>query len=283
MANAMDGLGDLTGALQMQQQSLAAFNQIGDRRGAAATLNNLGNLFVEMGNLTEARASFEQALAITQEISYRGGEPYAIAGLGNVLLASGDLAGATKQYEQAIAISKENKDDQYVAEIENSVALIALVEGRFSDGEALARQNVPIFEKANSGSDNSWAHALLARSLLSEGKVTEAQEAASQAMTISRQVSGESSSYEAVLADSRVKARSGKRAEARKELETMLASARKHGYRLYEFNARLALAEIEIEAHSPWAPSRLAALENDARTNGAVLVANQAHVLWPAK
>jgi serine/threonine protein kinase/Tfp pilus assembly protein PilF len=283
MANAMDSLGDLTGALRMQQQSLAAFNQIGDRRGAAATLNNLGNLFVEMGNLTEARASFEQALAITREIAYRGGEPYPIAGTGNVLLASGDLAGAKKQYEQAIVISKENKDDQYVAEIENSVALIALVEGRFNDGEALTRKNIPIFEKTSSGADNSWAHALLARNILSEGKITEAQEAAAQAMTLSRQVSGESSSYEAVLADSRVKARSGKRAEARQELETMLASTRKHGYRLYEFNARLALAEIEIEAHSPSALAHLGALESDARANGAVLVANQAHALRAAK
>jgi eukaryotic-like serine/threonine-protein kinase len=283
IANALDGLGDLTGALKMQQQSLAAFNEIGDRRGAVATINNLGNLFVEMGNLPEARKSFEQSLAIAREIAYRGGEPYPIAGMGNVLLASGDLPGAAKLYQQAIEISKENKDDQYVAEIENSIALIAMVEGKFSDGEALTRQTIPIFEKTNSGADNSWAHALLARNLLSEGKLTEAHEAASQALTLSRQVSGESSSYEAILADSRVKAKSGKTTEARQEIETMLASTRKHSYRLYEFNARLALAEIELWSGSASASAHLASLENDARSQGALLVANQARSLGSAK
>ena len=55
LANALDGLGDLQGALKMQQMSLAVFNQIGDRRGASATLNNLGLLFVEMGVLDDAK------------------------------------------------------------------------------------------------------------------------------------------------------------------------------------------------------------------------------------
>jgi len=45
----------LNGSLKMQRQALAAFDEIGDRRGSSATLNNLGNLAVEMGNLDEAQ------------------------------------------------------------------------------------------------------------------------------------------------------------------------------------------------------------------------------------
>ena len=82
-----------------------------------------------------------------------------------------------------------------------------------------------------------------------------------------------------MLADARVKARSGKAGEARKELDSMLASARKFGYRPYEYQARLALAEIELWSGSSSAGAHLAALETEARTHGLLLVANQAHAL----
>ena len=71
--------------------------------------------------------------------------------------------------------------------------------------------------------------------------------------------------FEATLADTRVKAKLGKTAQAREELESMLASARKSGYRHYEFEARLALAEIEQWSGSPSARAHLTALERDAR------------------
>ena len=42
----------------MQQAGLAAFREIGDQRGIASTLSNLGNLLVEMGNLPAAEEKY---------------------------------------------------------------------------------------------------------------------------------------------------------------------------------------------------------------------------------
>ena len=283
MANALDGLGDLKGALKMQQQSLAAFNQIGDRRGASATLNNLGNLFVEMGDLGQARRYFEQSLNLTREISYRRGEPYPVSGLGDTLLAQGDLEGARKQYEQALALCKEMNDDDFTAQINLSLAMIDLVEKKYADGEALARQAAAEYEKANSAGNGAWAHALLARHILAAGRLKEAQDAAAKAIALSGQTSSTTPRYEATLADARVKAKSGHAAEARKALEIAQASAHKFGYRLYEFQVRLAMAEIELWSGSASARTHLAALDKDARAHGALLVANQARALQQGK
>src|SRR6267143_134258 len=225
IANALDGLGDLTGALKMQQQALTAFNELGDRRGSSATLNNLGNLSLEMGNPDAAKKYFDQALSLAQEITYRGGQPYPMSGLGDVLVVRGDLAGARKQYEQALAICKEIKDEDFAAQIRTALAFVALQERRFSDGEALARQSAAVFDKTNSSSSSAWAHALLARNLLSAGKLAEARGAAAEAVTHSRQAAGEMPRFEATLADSRVQAKSGKPAEARQQLESMLSTA----------------------------------------------------------
>jgi tetratricopeptide (TPR) repeat protein len=276
IANDLDGLGDLKGALEMQRKSLAAFNEIGDRRGSSATLNNLGDLFVEMGNLEEARKNYDEALSIIRAINFRSGEPYSILGLGDVLLYRGDLAGARRQYEQALQICQETKEENFAALLQVSLSFVALQEKRFSDGVALAGQAIPSFEKSNAPGNSAWAYAYLARNLLGQGDVTEAQKAAQQAITFSRKVPNEPSRYEAILADSRVKAKLGQFAEARQELETMLASTRKYGYRLAEYNARLALAEIGLETGAPSARSNLTSLAKDASSHGVQLVANQA-------
>lgn len=279
LANALDGLGDLPGALKMQQQSLATFNEVGDRRGAAETLNNLGNLFVEMGNLDEAKQYFEQALALHRALAYRRGEPYPLTGLGDTLYAQGDLAGARKQYEQALALCKEMNNEDFAAQIETSIALIDLSEKKYSDGEALARRSVATFEKAKSPGSVALSQAVLARILLGSGKVTEAQTAAGKAITLSRQTPGMPLRFEAMLADARVKARLGKEVEARQKGESVLASARKFGYRTYEFGARLVLAEIELRSRSASAAAHLSSLEMDARSRGLLLIANQAKEL----
>jgi hypothetical protein len=80
-----------------------------------------------------------------------------------------------------------------------------------------------------------------------------------------------------------VKAKSGKTSEAKKELEAMLASARKFGYRSYEYEARLVLAEIELQSHSAAARPHLAALEKDAKEHGLLLIANHAQAVAQAQ
>jgi hypothetical protein len=176
-------------------------------------------------------------------------------------------------------LCKEMNDEDFTAQLDVSLATLALVEKRYSDGEALARQGVAGYEKANATPNVAWSQAVLARNLLGSGNLVEAQSAAGKAMALSRQTTGLTPRFEAVLADARVKAKSGKWAEARQELESILTSTRKLGYRPYEYQARLALAEIELWAGSPSAGAHLAAIENDARAHGLLLIANQAHAL----
>jgi tetratricopeptide (TPR) repeat protein len=194
-------------------------------------------------------------------------------------MAQGDLAGARKQYEQALALCREIKDEEFSAELGVALASVALAEKRYADGVSLVRQATVVFEKSNSSSNEAWAQALLARNLLGAGNLVEAQRAAVKAIAFSKQSTVANSGFEAALADARVKAKLGKRAEAREELESMIASARRFGYRPYEYQGRLALGEIELWSGSAVAVAGLNALERDARAQGLLLVANQAHAL----
>ena len=279
LANALDGLGDLKGALKMQQQSLAEFMKVGERRGISTTENNLGNLLVEMGNLEEAKKYFERALAMTREISYRRGEPYPIAGIGDALLPQGDLEGARQKFNEALALCKQLNDEDFVAQLQVSLATVDLFEKKYSEGEDLARQAIAGYEKDNSAGNAAWSQAVLSRNLLGGGKLAEARSAAERALALSHQSTDRTPRYEAAFADARVKAKSGKSADARKELEATLSSASKFGYRLYEYEARLTIGEVDLASGSATAQSYLSALEKDARAHGALLIANEAQAL----
>ena len=280
LANTLDGMGDLQGALKMQQQTLDVFMQAGDRRGASATLNNLGNLAVETGDLEPARKYFDQSLAMATQSSYRRGEPDPISGIGDVLLAQGGLPAARRQYEQALALCKEMNEEDSIAQLSTSLAALALAEKRYSDGEALARQAITWYQKVKSNNE-AWAQAVLARNLLGAGKLKDAQSAAAKAMQLSGQGASQTPRYEAILADARVKTNSGNSLEARKELESAIASARKFGYRLYEYQLRLALGEMSVG--SPGARTQLVSLQKDADAHGAFLVSRQARELTGEK
>ena len=279
IANALGDLGDLAAALKMHQKSLAAFNAVGNRRGAASTLTNIGNVLVQMGKFNEARPYFEQGLALHRQTGYRDGELYPMFGLGDVALAQGDLAGARKQYEQTLALSKELNEEDIGAAMHFSLATVSLFEKHYEEGAALAREASTAFAKSNSVDNEALAQAILARNLLAQGNLAGARAAAEQGAALAKKVAAPSSGFEVALADARVKARSGNWNQARAELEGVIASTHTIGYRWYEYQARLALAEIDLWSGSASARMHLDALEKEARTNGFLLVADQAHAL----
>jgi serine/threonine protein kinase len=279
IANDLDDLGDLKGELELQQKSLAAFNEVGNSRGACETFYNLGNLSLETGNLAGAKKYYDQALSSATEINYRMAEPQPMTGLGDVMEARGDLVGARKQYSQALVLADQEKLQGYAATIRLSIAIVSLEEGKFSEGEALARQVVKSTDRAGGDSSGGAAWAILSRNLTAEGKLGESQAAADKAIAGSRQASGQVSHFEPNLADALVKAKTGKVEEARKELESGLAAAQKYGYRIYEYEFRLALCEIEMPSDAAAGRADLAKLETDARALGFVLIASEAHRL----
>lgn len=79
------------------------------------------------------------------------------------------------------------------------------------------------------------------------------------------------------IASARVRAALGKPAEAKTSLEATLAEAKKYSLVRYQFEARLALGEIETESGQTAAGrARLDALERDSTAKGFGLIARQA-------
>jgi hypothetical protein len=199
-------------------------------------------------------------------------------------LVQGDTAGARKQYQAALAVAEDAKVEGFAVRIKLSLATVDMEEGNFSEGEKLSREVVGPLDKGPGASNTSApALAILSRNLLGEGKLTEAQATASQAIAIAKQAVALPYHFDANLSDALVKGKMGKTAEARQELETQLALARKHGYQLYEYEVRLALCNVELWSGAVSARAHLAALESEAKSKGFLLIANHAHALAQSK
>ena len=276
LANVLDGMGDLAGARKMQEDGLAAFREVGDKRGTASTLNNLGNLLAEIGDLAGARQRYEESLAITLEIGYRRGQAYSKFGLADVLAYQGDLGQARATAEAALALRKDMSDENNLALSQTQLAAIALEQGRLQDAEALVRLAAATFDRIKAVENDATANALLARILFEQGNAA-ARGAADRAVSLSQRAGYRLPRFDATLASARVMAGSGDAAGAQQQLQSLLAEAHTHGYLPYEYEARLALGQIEMKTgRTAAAGARLAALEKDARARGFQLVAGKA-------
>jgi serine/threonine protein kinase/tetratricopeptide (TPR) repeat protein len=103
--------GEYTRAGEYHRQALAIFGQIGDQKGQASVLHNLGNVHRNQGDYDGARTHFQQALNIYQDnIGDKGGECLARACLGLIDHNTGDNQLAREQCQQALNIAQDIGD-----------------------------------------------------------------------------------------------------------------------------------------------------------------------------
>jgi len=309
--------GDYPAAAQTFEQSLKIWRKNNDVNGLAILLNNLGEVHLALAQLPEARANYEEAFGVFRDSGQNGKAAYPLFGLAQVLNAQGDLAGTKSKFEQvlslstaagdkhqqaaatlgisqilsrqddlpnarlkaeqSLAIRKEIGEKASAAESQLVLAEIALQERRYSDAESLSRQALEEFRVEKIQEDELQAGVLLARALQSQGKTSEARKQLDAAAAIAARSHVPETRLNFAVNAARVKAANGAQAEALKNLEAAFADATKLGYIGYQFDARLALGELEIKSGNAAAGrARLSALEKEARAKGFLSIARQA-------
>lgn len=100
---------DYAEAQGFHERALALRRTISDRRGIAASLNNLGVIAVETGAISAARAHYEASLALFCEMGNRPIQGYVLNNLANVALKQGDLPEAIRCFRESLVINRELK------------------------------------------------------------------------------------------------------------------------------------------------------------------------------
>ena len=103
-------LGGYDTALKFLQQSLAIQQEIGDKSGEGATLNNISQIYDARGDYETALKFLQQSLAIRQEIGDKSGEGTTLNNISQIYDARGDYETALKFLQQSLAIQQEIGD-----------------------------------------------------------------------------------------------------------------------------------------------------------------------------
>jgi tetratricopeptide (TPR) repeat protein len=299
------------------EESLKIWREMGNKTGTATALTNLSELLFDQGDLAQSKAKYEEALTIFRESGQKGKVSYPLIGLGEVALASGDLAGALEKYEQVRVLCAETNDKHEVAaaldgigrvklqqgdlagarkSFEDSRALrkelgekgavaesalalagLALEEGRLVDAEKLARGALGEFQIEKLRDDEVLARTVLSQALLAQGKSADARRQIEAGGSLASRSGIVWVRGKYAIAAARIKAASGRVNEAISSLENSLTEANKHGFREYQYEAELALGELQVQSGDKAAGKvRLAALEKEARANGFLRIAEKA-------
>jgi eukaryotic-like serine/threonine-protein kinase len=289
---ALDNLGDIQMARGDLRASEKTFEEIisgmtsSDRDGYP--YYRLASLHLLQGRVEQARREAEQAVglfdATGSAVQYRS---EAVMVLGEVLEAGGDLEGARRQFQQSLDTRVKLGDAVLIASSRASLASLAIEEGRASEGEAGVRESLSQFEKEKDVVSLVEGYVDLSRALLMLGKAEESRAAILQATSLAGANPDPAVTYPVMIQDARVKSSGtdlpaapafGRDAlsEARRQLQSVIAGARRLGYFSLACEARLALGELELQSDSTMGRSDLEALAAETHARGLELISRKA-------
>ena len=276
--------GNLPHAAKLYEETLDLIATL-DRGEPEYVLFRVADLELAQGNVKQAQRLAQQAVDGYRPI--QGAYQYLTAAmieLGKALELQGDLAGAHSQFEQALAIRQKVGALQLAAESQIELAHLAIEEGHPEQAESLLRAALAELEKEKNDPDASSAYTLLSQALLRQGRLAEASKAARHGADLSLTNSDPALRLAAQIQKARVEiatapvSKSGLGA-AQQHLESVIGTAKRLGYHNLEYEARLALGELEVKANPSSAHKHLSALASETHHLGLELLARRAEAV----
>jgi serine/threonine protein kinase/TolB-like protein len=267
-------LGDNAKAIAVYGEALHTARAIKNTQGISDGLRAVAQLSLQTGDILTAQKQIQESIDVARASGLDGNVVSGRMGLGDLQMASGDLNAARKNYQDVLAALQKQNDQQDLPNAKLALALLALEEGKPAEAEQQAREAAEEFANLKQVDPELDARNALVRALLAGGKLADAQAELSIAEKVPAKDAG--SQLALGITSDRLKALTGKVSEAKKDLAVRLAEAQKQKRMDLQFQARLALAEIEANSDKRTARTALQKIEADASGYGFKLVANQA-------
>src|SRR5215211_1858251 len=146
-ANLAYNQGDLEEAEAKHRQSLSLRRQIGDERGVAGSLNNLGLLYRGRGDYLAAEQHFREALEINERIIHKDWVEWSaknLNGLGTVAALQGDGPTAQKYQEDSLEKFRKLQDDWGTAMAQADLGTAHFLQGKHSEATACYKESLKL-------------------------------------------------------------------------------------------------------------------------------------------
>ena len=267
---------DLVGALHVEEKALAEFRETADDGGAAYTLDGESEQLMFLGELTKAQEAGQQSLALTRKRGDKSAIGRGLFTLGNIAKLEGKLDDAHRTFSQALPLVREAGNFGMTTLVEQGLAEMADHEDQREDAKRQINELLSSLHDHKDPSDEISADSLLATIAVEEGDTAAASRAIAAARSLLHQSNGWEERFVFAIANARVLAAAGRFAEARESLKPVIVETTQHGNLRYQFEARLALCEVEAKTDRSSARVHAKALEQEARSKGFGLIARKA-------
>ncbi len=109
--------------MEHHQKALTIYEHLGDRKGLAASYNNIGNIHAEQGRYAEALAYYQKALQIQERLGDQQGIADSYENIGNLYRRQGLYPQARTYLQKALALAQTLELRDLLDEIYLSLAL----------------------------------------------------------------------------------------------------------------------------------------------------------------
>ena len=139
--------GQFQESLQLFQQALTIYQDIGERRWEAVSLIGIGVVYESLYQHEEVINHYKQSLAMFQEIGEQKLTGYLMQSLGNAYYKLGQYEKAIYYNQQSLAIKEEIEDKEGIADSLNNLGLVYRSMGQYEKAIYYNQQSLAIKEE----------------------------------------------------------------------------------------------------------------------------------------
>ena len=138
LANVVKVRGDYSRARWALREATDIFEAVGDRSGAAWSINQQGDIAREQGDVAAARGLYQRALSAFREAGDRWGSARSLTDLGSIDSEQGDPLAAHAEYCEALEVFASLGHRRGIARAFEGSACLALAQGQAARALKLA-------------------------------------------------------------------------------------------------------------------------------------------------
>jgi predicted ATPase len=141
------GRGDVAVARSLLEESMVLWRELGDQKAVARSLSNLANIAKLQGDNARARSLYAECLSIFRELGDRTGVAWSTNYQGDVARDQGDSAAARTLYEQGLVIFRELDDRWGIAGTLADLGSLAREQGDYPRAHSMYRESIKLFQE----------------------------------------------------------------------------------------------------------------------------------------
>jgi predicted ATPase len=177
------GQGDYLEAIKRFEECLALYRGLGDARGVARSLAQLGWLLTARGEFEQATALSEESLVLAREAEDKPTSSVALANLAETAFAHSDYARATQLFEESLALRRELGDGRNIANALLNLGRTELMRGEDERAVALLEEGLDLARELGDTWSISVALGNLAEAALRQDDRAGARSLLAEALT----------------------------------------------------------------------------------------------------